>query len=392
MKYILLIIIGIIGILKWQYSLKLQSESISELFFPKVYLSRNWKEGRSVCIIKKRKTYCAGDLNNFISLENGSTPDSSKLVLINSMDAPVDDMCILSDALCAVTSPTGSLKCWGNSIRGTIKDGTKNHQTNPKTFLKYNVSAVSCNSSHFCAIVNSGLQCWGDNSFGQFGNGTTTSSNFPIAIKGLQSRVTSVSVGLNYTCVIKNNNAYCFGQNTKGELGDGTTVNRLSPVLVQGLGGIVTKIETNYGNYNSKGNSTCAIVDKGLKCWGNNDSYQLGDGTKTDRSIPTSVTSLNSGVTDVSLSGDGGCAIQNKKVKCWGGNNNGTLGNGTTSDSSIPVSLNSSESFVKISHGGSSVCGVSEKKEIWCWGLTKFGKFGMGNTGPELSPSLEFQF
>lgn len=84
-----------------------------------------------------------------------------------------------------------------------------------------------------CAVATGKAYCWGRNNQGQLGNGTNTDSTYPVAVTadGVLSgkNVTSVMPGSPYTCGIANGRAYCWGDNTYGQLGNGTTIDTNIP-------------------------------------------------------------------------------------------------------------------------------------------------------------------
>ena len=144
--------------------------------------------------------------------------------------------------------------------------------------------AVGLGGYHTCAILDDdSLKCWGSNGSGRLGDGSGLSSSTPVAVNLGDGRTAeAVGLGNYHTCAILDDDSLkCWGSNGSGRLGDGTTTNRSTPVAVN-LGDGRTAKAISLGNQH-----TCAILDDdSLKCWGGNDSGQVGDGTTTNRSTP----------------------------------------------------------------------------------------------------------
>lgn len=211
---------------------------------------------------------------------------------------------------------------------------------------------------------------------------TTGSFSGPVA---WNENFSMVSAGFDHSCAVTTMaRALCWGRNLFGNVGDGTTTNRTNPTQVSGLSSGVASI--------SAGNATtCAISQVGaLRCWGLGDTGQIGDGSVTDRLTPTAVTGMTSGVTQVSVSptGKSVCAVQSNGVKCWGLNDRGQLGNSSTVNASVPVNVTGLTSGVtQVAVGGSYACALTTGGAVKCWGANGVGELGIAPlTGDQSEP------
>jgi hypothetical protein len=239
---------------------------------------------------------------------------------------------------CAVTS-LGGAKCWGQNNWGEVGDGTTgNNRTTPVNVSGFGSGAAATGggSQHSCGLTSSGgVLCWGDNSFGQLGDGTTVAKSTPVSVSGLGSGVTMLEVDHVHALVRTSVGGVKFWGNAYyGEAGDGTSGagnNKLSPIDVPGLSGVIAVA--------AGADHNCALLSGGgIKCWGSNSNGQLGDGTVVNKSTPVDVSGLTTGVLAISAGGAHTCALlSNSSVKCWGSNSNGQLGDGTTTQRNAPV-------------------------------------------------------
>jgi alpha-tubulin suppressor-like RCC1 family protein len=182
----------------------------------------------------------------------------------------------------------GDLQCWGeNYNEGEVGDGTLVNRPAPTQVsgLSSGVTVIASSSYHTCALASGGaLICWGLNVRGELGDGTTTDRYTPTQVTGLSSGVASFAGGGDHTCALTTGGAVlCWGDNTLGQLGDGTTTQRLTPVQVVGLTSGVVAIAAGYQH-------SCALTDNGrVVCWGSNFRGELGDCTNINRSTPVRV-------------------------------------------------------------------------------------------------------
>jgi alpha-tubulin suppressor-like RCC1 family protein len=267
----------------------------------------------------------------------------------------------------------GALYCWGLNSSGQLGDGSTANSANPVPVvgMSSGVTAVALGDYHTCAIQSGSLKCWGYNGYGQFGNGSTANSAHPVLVSGMGSDVTAVTAGGNHTCAIQGGALKCWGANGNGQLGDNTTTNRNTPVSVVSMSSNVTAVAGGL-------NHTCAIQSGALYCWGYNIYGQLGDNTNTQRKTPVSVIGMGSNVTVVTGGGNHTCAIQSGALYCWGWNAYGQLGNGNMTNYYTPQSVSGMNSSVTTVEAGKDHTCAIQSGALKCWGYNLVGQVGDG--------------
>jgi alpha-tubulin suppressor-like RCC1 family protein len=279
-----------------------------------------------------------------------------------------------------VTAVSGGIKCWGHNESGQLGNGTTKESGVPIAVagLSAGMRALAA-SGDTCAVTDAGaLACWGHNESGQLGNGATSASLVPAGVAGLSSGVTAVAAGALHTCAVVAGGAVkCWGDNSSGELGNGTTADSLTPVAVKGLSSGGAAVALGFGH-------TCALLEGGsVKCWGLNTYGQLGTGAASDPvNAPVTVKGLSSGASALVTNSLHNCAlVEGGTVKCWGHNVDGELGDGTVKDSAVPVPVKGlSAGVVALGAGTGHTCAVTAEGGVKCWGNNAFGQLGDNTT------------
>ncbi len=242
--------------------------------------------------------------------------------------------------------------------------------------LSHQAGLIAAGTFHTCVVIGGGIKCWGNNDYGQLGDGTYTRRTTPVSVVGLAGTVTQISTDSLFTCAVVSGAAYCWGENGYGQLGDGTTVRRNFPVTVQGLTSGVIQVAA--GGYHA-----CALLSSGHdKCWGGNRAGQIGDGTyNNSRYTPVEVLGLPEKVVSISAGGEFTCALlASEHLMCWGYNGFGQLGNGGGGEQHLPVFVSglASESTF-ISAGIAFACAMTNHAGLLCWGQNLHGQLGDGS-------------
>ena len=277
---------------------------------------------------------------------------------------------------CAVLTD-GSVVCWGSNTSGQLGDGTTTNRGQPVAVPGLtNVVAVATGLSHSCAMIAGGIRCWGDNSQGELGLGSDSTA--PVTQPTLVQIVidpVAIAAGAQQTCAVRlGGQVLCWGQNSSGQLGEGTMSSLAEPVPVTGLG--------NGALVSAGATFSCALTHDGaVFCWGDDHYGQLGTGHDVIRPLPTTV-AVNA--SEAAAGGAHTCAIGRapggaEAFVCWGSDQAGQLGDNGDEDRSLPAPIKQPLVPAAIAAGAQHSCAIDASAALWCWGRGSSGQLGPGH-------------
>ena len=254
------------------------------------------------------------------------------VLAVTAMPAGAVQIAAGADHTVAIRSD-GTLWAWGDDTYGELGNGTNAAEFVPTQIGTATWSAVAAGTAFTIALRSDGtLWAWGLNSSAQLGDGTTVNKNAPEQI-GTVTNWSAVAAGAKHVLALRwDNNLWTWGDNTFGQLGNGTTTNNLVPTQI-GAGAVWTLISAGFDH------SAALRSDESLWMWGNNTFGQLGDGTVSSESLPEQIgpgvdwraPAAGTSFT-VALRTDG-------TLWAWGDNASGQLGIGSLQNRPSPVEL-----------------------------------------------------
>jgi alpha-tubulin suppressor-like RCC1 family protein len=284
---------------------------------------------------------------------------------------------------CVVTA-AGDATCWGNIV--FEPPGTYDSVL---ALRGVRFKSISAGLFHACGIAFSGAAyCVGLNSYGQLGNGSTTSSQeTPVPVQG-GLVFSSVTVGGWHTCgLTPDGSAFCWGAGGAGRLGNGAGADSHIPLPV--AGGLTFKV-LSLGLRN-----TCGVATLGAAyCWGGmlGTGVERGGADPPNAFVPTRLGG-NVSLSSISAGQDFGCGLgADGAAYCWGENEDGQLGNGSntaslTDGAPVPVRVAGGHAFAALTAGlGHHACGLTTTGTAYCWGWNEDGQLGNGTTSSSNAP------
>jgi alpha-tubulin suppressor-like RCC1 family protein len=317
---------------------------------------------------------------------------------------------------CGVTL-AGLGSCWGSDADGRLGDGPPAATSSlvpvavmtPPPSIQPTLQGLQAGRVHSCGLdLSQRAWCWGSGGEGELGNGTTSAGGHSVYADTVHTEtpLKVLTLGGLHTCAVSvAGDGLCWGYNASGQLGDGTTTTRGLPVAV--AGGLTFRTDPAVifpspdpdfplppGPFLAAGyDHTCGITSGGATvCWGLNQDGQLGDGTRTARTTPTTVggshafAAVTAGLRHTCALDTAGAAF------CWGDNRLGQLGDGTTTAHDVPTAASGGLVFAYLKAGELSTCGVTSEGVAYCWGDNEYGQLGDGTTnGSSVPVKVAFQ-
>ena len=319
--------------------------------------------------------------------------DTGLLTTISSLTTIVD-VAAGGGAALALKS-NGTVWTWGSNQYGQLGNSSTTDSTVPVQVKTAdgnltNVTAVAMGEKNGFAITADGaVYAWGDNTYGQLGNNSTTQSSVAVRVvgannEGYLSGIKEISAGESHVLALKiDGTVYAWGDNRYGQLGDGTTVNKPYPVSVSIGGQAISSIK----DISAGGKHSLALTSRGkVYAWGANNKGQLGIGSTAASNTPVLVSGVDGEaeltfVTDVAAGYEFSAARRsNGHVAAWGDNSMGQLGDGTILNKAIPSETDKMQMAVRL-HAGRDFL-VAEKSNSQIWGVGANNNYQLGDPYP----------
>ena len=274
---------------------------------------------------------------------------------------------------------TGMVAAWGNNNYGQLGNGTINNSYSPYMISNFNnIVAIAGGGNTGYALKSDGtVWAWGYGAYGQLGNGSTTNAQTnPVQVSGLTNIISIAGIGNTGYALKSDGTVWAWGFGTHGEIGNGSTSSsQTTPVQVSGLTNIVAIA--------GGGDTGYALDSSGhVWSWGYGGYGQLGNGTTTyAQTTPVQVSGLTNIIAIAGGQGAGtGYALKSDgTVWAWGNGGYGQLGNGTTTTvQTIPVETSYLSNIVAIVGGGNTCYALKSDGTIWAWGFGNDGELGNG--------------
>lgn len=357
-------------------------------------------------ILKTDGTVWASGANDYGQLGSGNNLQSSVYVAVKdaegNMLTDIVDISAGYHYACALKSD-GTVWTWGDNYYGQLGDGTRNSR-NYADIVKVsdgsifnNVEKIFCGFYCTSTIKTDGsVWGWGHNGYGQLADGTYIGKYYPVQAKDLKGEyltgIQKLALGAGHCIALKNDGSLlAWGINFSGQLGIGTDDLRLlKAVSIPGMSSVVS-ISAN------ESYSMAVKSDGTVWSWGANYHGQLGDGTLVDKKVPVQVKDQSGRyIEDVSsvYAGMASSMMLKNDGTVWmsgfigSDDPNSTSGIVLTANKVMKQDGTELSNVSEISGGLVAFSAITSDNELWSWGLNDYGLLGNG----EKSNGYEFLF
>lgn len=352
----------------------------------------------NTCAIQaNQKVYCWGsNISRQLGIGDNNLTYALQPIPVNALNGIPVGLSTGYDSACAFLT-FGTIRCWGNNAQsalGAAKAG-KNAGSAQTAARMASVWFPPTNQAtgqrHICFMeANKTVKCQGAGASGQLGNGANANSNIPVQVSVITAQnagttAEQVVAGHNHSCALMaNKNVKCWGANNTRQLGTPANVapSANQPEDVPNLNNDIQQIA-------SSADHTCGYRANGdVYCWGANNFGQIGDGTISAFKGATKVEDLAGNAKEISTGIAHSCALLgNGSVRCWGANTYGQLGNGNTTNATKPVTVAGlPRPAIALSAGGNHTCVRLDDQSIRCWGRNDRGQLGNNTRTNSLLP------
>ncbi|MDN3692360.1 T9SS type A sorting domain-containing protein [Chryseobacterium tructae] len=268
----------------------------------------------------------------------------------------------------------GTLWTWGDNYYGQLGDGTNANKNTPtQVGTAADWVNIAAGDDYVLAIRSNGtLWSWGYNYYGQLGDGTFIKKDTPIQI-GTENDWQIVASGSSHSLAIKTNGTlWSWGKNNEGELGDGTKINKKVPIQIG--------TDTNWKNIEGGLSHTVAVKTDGtFWAWGNNTFGQLGDGTAISKITPIQIGTATDWKSIKANRYHSSVGIKtNGTLWAWGNNQNGQLGDGTKMDRWDPTQIGTATNRKSVSANMNNRLVIDNNGFLSGCGFNNYGQLGDG--------------
>jgi alpha-tubulin suppressor-like RCC1 family protein len=310
-------------------------------------------------------------------LGQGSSPVDTAVPVRISLPKPATQLAGTSDSMCALLSDA-TVECWGGNTFGQLGRGTTGAPLGPDRVLNLvGITSIAAGSAYVCATNRATTWCWGSNSVGQLAQPAGASIAAPIEMPATpDGNIVDVQAGSLTACGrTAVGSIWCWGGGLFGQIGNmTTTATNPTPQRVHGLGPGASL--PTVGNAHA-----CTLVYGHVLCWGRGEYGALGVASNpVSVAQPTPPTYTLPTLASISAGGDYNCGLDTSAgLWCFGDNGLGAMGIGSTSATPMPparVWLPDGVAVTTVGTGPNHACAIDTKGALWCWGVNTHLELG----------------